>query len=211
MADLEEQCCASEASNEEQQCSSSSTTAAAEPTPNSERQNHHDKQQHDVKRYHRLCSTFIRNNLRSLAVVLICGITVISLGVTFLLSSSSSNEQSAQQSAQQVVPRVKSSKASAIRARNVDGLRAGTTTNNNNNNNNNNRDLFLLSGQSNMEGHTTSRRSITSNSDYFNTIKSILKQGDNGNLTTMQEQLYNIIYEANYKKNNTSNDQVAQH
>mmetsp|Transcript_23014 Transcript_23014/g.34333 ORF Transcript_23014/g.34333 Transcript_23014/m.34333 type:complete len:601 (+) Transcript_23014:77-1879(+) len=73
------------------------------------------------------------------------------------------------------------------------------------------RDLFLLSGQSNMVGHTTSAESMTGSADYWNTIKSILDSavtaaanGGTGNLTSMEEQLYNVIYEAN-----ESNNQVA--
>ncbi|KAL7493905.1 hypothetical protein ACHAWT_002740, partial [Skeletonema menzelii] len=75
-------------------------------------------------------------------------------------------------------------------------------------NNNKHGDLFLLSGQSNMVGHTTSGQSITSNGDYWNKIKSILEQG--GNLNTMEDALYNVIYEANYYyKYGSSNEQVA--
>ncbi|KAL7491834.1 hypothetical protein ACHAWT_001093 [Skeletonema menzelii] len=62
-------------------------------------------------------------------------------------------------------------------------------------------DKFLLSGQSNMVGHTTSGQSVTSNGDYWNKIKSILEQG--GNLNTMEEELYNVIYEANYYEYST--------
>eukprot|EP00985_Skeletonema_marinoi_P016673 scaffold8993_cov207-Skeletonema_marinoi.AAC.29 len=77
------------------------------------------------------------------------------------------------------------------------------------------RDLFLLSGQSNMVGHTTSSESMTGSADYWNTIKSILDSaaasGGSGNLTSMEEQLYNAIYEANDNNGeaNESNDQVA--
>ena len=65
----------------------------------------------------------------------------------------------------------------------------------------NQRDLFLLSGQSNMIGHTTSKQSITSTDVYWNTIKSIVESGDLG---MMEENLHNVIYETNF-----FNEQVA--
>ena len=79
------------------------------------------------------------------------------------------------------------------------------------------RDIFLLSGQSNMVGHTTSSESMTGSADYWNTIKTILDSysaaasGGSGNLTSMEEQLYNAIYEANDNNGeaNEYNDQVA--
>eukprot|EP00984_Skeletonema_dohrnii_P035252 scaffold34795_cov183-Skeletonema_dohrnii-CCMP3373.AAC.1 len=79
------------------------------------------------------------------------------------------------------------------------------------------RDLFLLSGQSNMVGHTTSSESMTGSADYWNSIKSILDSATanggsgSGNLTIMQEQLYNIIYKENENiyESNESNGQVA--
>ena len=65
-------------------------------------------------------------------------------------------------------------------------------------------DLFLLSGQSNMEGHTTSKRSIGRNGDYWDNLKSILERG--GNLDTMKQKLYKVIFKAN---SSTGNKQVA--
>jgi hypothetical protein len=63
------------------------------------------------------------------------------------------------------------------------------------------RDLFLLSGQSNMVGHSTSSQSIGGNSNYWDEIKSILENNKDDKF----EELYNIIYETNYQ-----NKQVAQ-
>ncbi|KAK1737783.1 hypothetical protein QTG54_011555 [Skeletonema marinoi] len=67
-----------------------------------------------------------------------------------------------------------------------------------------------------MVGHTTSSESMTGSADYWNTIKSILDSaasasGGSGNLTSMEEQLYNAIYEANDNNGeaNEYNDQVA--
>ncbi len=54
-------------------------------------------------------------------------------------------------------------------------------------------DLFLLSGQSNMDGFTTQRGSLTGDADYWIAIKSILTNGD----SNMKDELYNVTYEAN--------------
>jgi len=52
-------------------------------------------------------------------------------------------------------------------------------------------DLFLLGGQSNMQGHSTSRRSLTKNATYFLDIKQVLEDG--GDLAVMESKLLNII------------------
>ena len=57
-------------------------------------------------------------------------------------------------------------------------------------------DLFLLSGQSNMDGFTTRGQSLTGSADYWLSIKSILTNGT----STMKDELYNVIYEANQRK-----------
>ncbi|KAK1737785.1 hypothetical protein QTG54_011557 [Skeletonema marinoi] len=58
-----------------------------------------------------------------------------------------------------------------------------------------------------MVGHTTSSESMTGSADYWNTTAS----GGSGNLTSMEEQLYNAIYEENDNNGeaNEYNDQVA--
>jgi hypothetical protein len=72
-------------------------------------------------------------------------------------------------------------------------------------------DKFLLSGQSNMVGHTTSSQSLTSNAKYWKRLKSILERGGNHlDTTTMKDKLYNAIYNANYYEyNDNTNEQVA--
>eukprot|EP00986_Skeletonema_menzelii_P019181 scaffold27080_cov234-Skeletonema_menzelii.AAC.4 len=60
-------------------------------------------------------------------------------------------------------------------------------------------DLFLLSGQSNMDGYATRGQSLTGNADYWLSIKSILTNGT----STMKDELYNVIYEANQRKSGT--------
>ena len=79
------------------------------------------------------------------------------------------------------------------------------------------RDLFLLSGQSNMIGHTTSEWSIEKNGKYWNDIKSILDEaaiaeanGVDDYLSTMEEDLYKVIYEANYHVDNENINRVAE-
>jgi hypothetical protein len=74
------------------------------------------------------------------------------------------------------------------------------------------RDLFLLSGQSNMVGHTTSFQSIGGNEKYWDEILTILNKTDVVSQTTeaaggvgadMSEiwpEMYNLIYEMNYQK-----------
>jgi hypothetical protein len=57
-------------------------------------------------------------------------------------------------------------------------------------------DLFLLSGQSNCDGYTTNGGSLTGDTDYWITIKSILTNGD----SNMKDKLYNVTYEANKRK-----------
>jgi len=59
-------------------------------------------------------------------------------------------------------------------------------------------DLFLLSGQSNMDGYTTTGQSLTGNADYWIAMKSILTNGD----SNMTDQLYDVIYEANSSRKN---------
>ena len=68
------------------------------------------------------------------------------------------------------------------------------------------RDLFLLSGQSNMIGHTTSGSSIEGNGNYWDKLKSILDAAaaNEINLATMERTLYRVIYKTNYE-----NDEVA--
>lgn len=56
-------------------------------------------------------------------------------------------------------------------------------------------DFFLLSGQSNAHGHTTSGLSIGEDDSYWMKIKSILESG--GELDIMEELLYDAIYAAN--------------
>ena len=58
-------------------------------------------------------------------------------------------------------------------------------------------DLFLLSGQSNMDGHATRRQSLTGNATYWMSIKSILTSEDH---LKMKTELYNVIYAANERK-----------
>ena len=64
-------------------------------------------------------------------------------------------------------------------------------------------DLFLLSGQSNMDGFSTWGKSLTGNADYWLSIKSILANGD----SEMKEELYNVTYEAN--KRHSGAEEVA--
>jgi len=52
-------------------------------------------------------------------------------------------------------------------------------------------DYFLLGGQSNMQGHTTSRQSLTKNETYFLDIKQVLEDG--GDPAIMESKLLNII------------------
>ena len=52
-------------------------------------------------------------------------------------------------------------------------------------------DYFLLGGQSNMQGHTTSRSSLTKNETYFLDIKRVLEDGDDPAI--MESKLLNII------------------
>ena len=59
-------------------------------------------------------------------------------------------------------------------------------------------DFFLLSGQSNMHGHTTSGQSLTSNGVYWKEIKGILEAG--GDWKDMRRALFDVIAPAN--KNN---------
>ena len=54
-------------------------------------------------------------------------------------------------------------------------------------------DFFLLSGQSNMIGHTTSGASIGSNDAYWLEVKGILE----GDPNVMEDMLYDAIYAAN--------------
>ena len=56
-------------------------------------------------------------------------------------------------------------------------------------------DLFLLSGQSNMQGHTTSEQSIGGNGNYWMQIKSILEAG--GDHVGMENALFDAILAAN--------------
>ena len=60
-------------------------------------------------------------------------------------------------------------------------------------------DLFLLSGQSNMHGHTTSGSSIGSNDDYWLEVKSILEAG--GDPIVMENDLADVIYAAQTARN----------
>ena len=137
------------------------------------------------------CSSLIAS-VRGLAALVVCGITVVSLGATFLSSWSSSSSSNHLNSPQEVPRGSTLSYAAAANAVANDNIRSTS----------NNRDLFLLSGQSNMVGHTTSGQSIERSGDYWAKIKSILEQG--GNLATMEEELYKVIYGTNYK-----NDEVA--
>ena len=57
-------------------------------------------------------------------------------------------------------------------------------------------DFFLLSGQSNMEGHSTSGQSLTKNDHYWMAIKSILEAGGD-DADGMEAKLFDVIYEAN--------------
>lgn len=59
-------------------------------------------------------------------------------------------------------------------------------------------DLFLLSGQSNMDGYTTRRQSLTGNATYWMSIKSILTNEEDH--LKMKTELYDVIYEANERK-----------
>lgn len=52
-------------------------------------------------------------------------------------------------------------------------------------------DFFLLGGQSNMQGHSTSRQSLTKNETYFLNIKQVLEDG--GDPAIMESKLLNII------------------
>ena len=60
-------------------------------------------------------------------------------------------------------------------------------------------DLFLLSGQSNIIGHSTSRQSIGKNNDYWLEIKSILEaaKNDDESKEEMEEELYAVIERTN--------------
>lgn len=60
-------------------------------------------------------------------------------------------------------------------------------------------DFFLLSGQSNMHGHTTSGQSLTSNGVYWKEIKSILDAGPpaGGDWKDMRRALFDVIAPAN--------------
>lgn len=71
-------------------------------------------------------------------------------------------------------------------------------------------DFFLLSGQSNMQGQTTSALSIGGDDTYWLRIKSILEAGTND--TVMESDLYEAIYAANSQKvwlNESEPDVVA--
>ncbi|KAL7456689.1 hypothetical protein ACHAWC_009012 [Mediolabrus comicus] len=76
------------------------------------------------------------------------------------------------------------------------------------------RDLFLLSGQSNMVGHTTSGQSIGGNEKYWDEILTILNQPDvvaktteaaaaeagaGADMSDVWPEMYNLIYEMNYQ------------
>ena len=76
------------------------------------------------------------------------------------------------------------------------------------------RDLFLLSGQSNMVGHTTSGQSIGGNANYWDEILTILNKPDiiakttaaaaeagaGAGMSEIWPEMYNLIYEMNYQK-----------
>ncbi len=146
---------------------------------------------------------FLSPSMRSLAALLICATAIIG-GANYLSSWDTHNSSDAATTA---------AAASSIENR-------VTTDNNEHHNfiqsdsnsiqkqrsiiqktNARSRDLFLLSGQSNMVGHTTSGHSIGGNSTYWDGIKSILENNKNNKF----EELYNIIYETNYQ-----NKEVAQ-
>ena len=48
-----------------------------------------------------------------------------------------------------------------------------------------------------MHGHATSGESLTSTSDYWNNVKSILDTS--GELSIMEKELFDVVYEANLK------------
>jgi len=63
-------------------------------------------------------------------------------------------------------------------------------------------DFFLLGGQSNMQGHTTSRQSLTKNETYFLDIKKLFEDGDDPAI--MESKLLNIIESGGRKVSESS-------
>jgi hypothetical protein len=177
-----------DAANGKQTCASSIAAAAMR------RQNHHKKEissSDDVNHYHS------SKNLRGLSLLLICCI------IACFIMSSPTKAHDSNNNAQRVrmMRAASSSTAASVAAANsVENQQQRS-------NNQKHADLFLLSGQSDMVGHTTSGQSITSSGDYWNKLKSILERG--GNFDTMEDKLYNAIYEANYNPQSDSNEQVA--
>lgn len=63
-------------------------------------------------------------------------------------------------------------------------------------------DYFLLSGQSNMQGQTTSRSSLTKNDTYWLDIKQVLEEG--GDTAITESKLLNIIGSGRNKTSESS-------
>ena len=121
-----------------------------------------------------------------LIALLVCVLAAITVSATFKRSPKSSLHRSLQE-----VPRdvAISTDTSVVDSNNTISRESSEVY----------RDLFLLSGQSNMVGYTTSGRSIGRNGDYWNNIKTILARG--GDFANMRTELYDLIYKTNYKKN----------
>jgi hypothetical protein len=147
---------------------------------------------------------FFSPSMRGLAALLICATAIVIGGATFLSSWETHNSSDA------AAASTTASNGNSVTADNNEHHNLIQSDSNSiqqqrsiiQKTNPQSRDLFLLSGQSNMIGHTTSSQSIGGNSNYWDEIKSILESNKDDNKF---EELYNIIYETNYQ-----NKQVAQ-